>query len=118
MRKYLGKEPNAIASVSGQLAPHKILATTNNGGKYIISDDQFPRIGRDVFDYKFERCHTQLFEQDVNAFHRVLEGYRFPFAVYVKHLGAPVWLHEFERWARKAFIEDMAKQNIIVKFTA
>lgn len=121
MRKYTGSHPTAIQSIGGQVAPHLILVTTNNGGKYLIKDHCFPRLGQDVFDHNFIRCHTWTFEQDVTRFHRVVEGYALPFAEYVNRtvsIFARLPIEELERWARKAFTEDMAQQGVLVKFTA
>lgn len=130
MRKYTGKYPNNIREVSGTFAPGIALVKTNNGGAYYIAardvpDHMMPKLGVDVFEYKFTRAQPMTFTYDTVfgdatvRFHRMLDGYALPFAEYPrKLLGREVNTdHEcLQAVLRRAFIHDMAKQGVLPRF--
>lgn len=124
MRKYTGKYPNNIREVSGTFAPGITLVKTNNGGAYYIAscdvpDHKMPKLGVDVFQYKFTRAQPMTFTQDASSkglrFHRMLDGYALPFVEYPKYF-KPDGMLPTEIELRRAFIHDMAKQGVLPRF--
>lgn len=130
MRKYTGKYPNNIREVSGTFAPGIVLVKTNNGGTYYIAsrdvpDRMMPKLGVDVFNYKFTRAQPMTFTQDIAfgtstaRFHRILDGYSLPYVEYTrKLLGREVDTDKecLQSVLRRAFIHDMAKQGVLPRF--
>jgi hypothetical protein len=116
MRKYTGEAPNAIKSIERIHARdrYRYLVKTNNGAQYFL-DRCAPAIGDDILWFKFERAQPYTFQQDGNAFHRMIDGWAMDFAVYPVNFSAE---NHFPHGSRKQFIEDMARQNIVCKFTA
>jgi hypothetical protein len=122
MRKYRGKYPNNICEVSGTFAPGIALVKTNNGAPYYIwakdiVDRRMPDLDEDIYDYKFVRAQPMTFQQDVNQFNRVLDGYSIPFVQYLDRANDSFTIEELERLCRRNFVIDMAKQGILPRFT-
>lgn len=108
MRKYTGEAPSAIKEI--RIVADRYLVKTNNGGQYFI-DDQHPIEKRDVMDYKFTRAQPQTFQQQGFNFYRMIDGWALDFVNYAA-------VEDSTSNVRRMFIEDMARQNIVPRFTA
>lgn len=121
MRKYTGKYPNHIREVYGTYAPGIALVKTNNGGAYYLRAGDMnalmPELGVDIMRYKFTRAQPMTFKQEVNAFSRILDSYSLPFVQYLDRANETRRIEDLEKWCRRAFIHDMAKQGILPRFT-
>lgn len=122
MRKYTGKYPNNIREISGTFAPGIALVKTNNGAAYYIracdTGGYMPKLGNDIFTYKFTRAQPMTFKQEGTRFSRILDSYPVEFVEYVaRELDSHIiHLSGLAPWAKRSFITDMAKQGVLPRF--
>lgn len=122
MRKYKGKYPTRIASVSGFANSGTVLVETNEGHKFLLhardTNGHMPTLGQDVYALPFQRPHAIAFVQRGVQFARVMEDNSLsPFVEYAGSLMPPqTKLEDLERLTRKQFIADMVHQNILPRF--
>lgn len=122
MRKYTGKYPNRIHSISG-FGRGLLLVETNNGGKYFVhakdTKGKMPTLDDDVFDCKFQRAHVQYYRQDVTRFFRIIEDHEFEFFNMTPSgvgIAYPDEIGDLELAVRRDFCRIMAQQNVLVRF--
>lgn len=133
MRKYLGSEPDHIHSwgKAGEI----LFVQTKEGAHYFLPTftPTDTLIGRNVFEFKFQRAQKMLLVQYVPvcrksgktdnvfvsvAFDRLIDKEQWPFFNYYLRPNSMPHYEEIVAQARSYVTQQLARQHILARFTA